>query len=92
MQDLDKKITAIVTTGGRITIPKPLRNALGWKPVCKIDMSIGPSGEVVLNEITSSPARQKAVAEAIARIVARRERLNLEDLTFRCLADDRSET
>lgn len=51
-------------------------------------MSIGPTGEVVLTEITSSPARQKAVAEAIARIVARRERLNLDGLTFRCLIDD----
>jgi len=92
MQDIDQKITAIVTTGGRITIPKALRNALGWKPGCKIDMSIGPTAEVVLNEVTSSPARQKAVPEAISRIVARRERLNLDGLTFRCLIDDSSET
>ena len=57
MKDPDKRITAIVTTGGKITIPKPLRDALGWKPGCKIDMSLGPTGEVLLNEITSSPAR-----------------------------------
>ena len=88
MKDADEKITAIVSTGGKITIPKTLRDALGWKPGCKIDMSISPTGEVLLNEVTSSPARQKAGAEAIALIVARRERLNLDGLTFRCLIDD----
>jgi AbrB family looped-hinge helix DNA binding protein len=88
MKDIDRKVTATVATGGRITIPKPLRDALGWKPGCKIDMSIGLTGEVVITEITSSPARQRAFTEAIARIVERRRRLNLDDLTFRCLVDD----
>lgn len=88
MNDLDKKVTAIVTTGGRITVPKALRDALGWKPGCKLDMAIRPNGEVVLTEITSSPARQKAIAEAIDRILERRKRLNLDGLTIRYLIED----
>jgi AbrB family looped-hinge helix DNA binding protein len=88
MRDMGKKVTATVTTGGRITIPKPLRDALGWKPGHKLDMSIGLTGNVVLTEVASSPARQKAVAEAIDRILERQRQLNLDGLTIRCLIDE----
>ena len=90
MRDLNKKVTATVSSNGRITIPKPLRDALGWKPGYKLDMSIDHAGKVVLTEVTSSPARQKAVAEAIDRILERRQRLHLDGLTIRCLIDDRT--
>jgi len=88
MKEIDEKVTATVTTGGRITIPKPLRDALGWKPGHKLDMSINPTGNVVLTELTSSPVRQKAVAEAIDRILKRQRQLNLDGLTIRCLIDE----
>jgi len=87
MKDIDKKVTATVTSKGRITIPKPLRDALGWIPGYKLDMSIEPSGEIVLSEVTSSASRQKAVAEVIDRIVERRKQLHLDGLTIRCLID-----
>jgi len=88
MTDMDKKVTATVTTGGRITIPKSLRDALGWKPGFKLDISVGSAGEIVLTEVTSSPERRKAIAEAIDRILERRKQLNLDGLTIRCLIDE----
>lgn len=88
MKDIDKKVTATINTGGRITIPKPLRGALGWKPGFKLDMSVGPAGEIIMSEADLSPERRKAVAEAIDRIIERRRQLNLESLTIRCLIDE----
>jgi AbrB family looped-hinge helix DNA binding protein len=88
MEDMDKKVTATVTIGGRITIPKLLRDALGWKPGYKLDMSTDHAGKVVLAEVTSSSARQRAVADAIDRILERRKRLHLDGITYRCLIDE----
>lgn len=87
MRELDKKVTATVTSNGRITIPKPLRDALGWKPGYKLDISMEPSGEIAVNEVISSASRQKVLAEAIDRIVERRKQLHLDGLTIRCLID-----
>ena len=88
MRELDEKVTATVSSNGRITIPKPLRDALGWKPGYKLDISMEPSGEIVVNEVISSASRQKALAEAIDRIVERRKQLHLDGLTIRCLIDE----
>ena len=88
MKEIDKKVTATVFTGGRITIPRALRDALGLKPGCKLDISMDSSGTIVLSEFTSSASRQRAFAEVIDRILERRKRLHLDGLTIRCLIDD----
>lgn len=91
MKDLDKRVAATVTSNGRITIPKPLRDALGWEPGYKLDMLMEPPGEIVLSEVTSSASRQKALTEAIDRILERRKQLHLDGLTIRCLIDEERE-
>ena len=88
MKDLDQKVTAKVFASGRITVPKVLRDALGWKPGTKLNMSVDGDGKIVVTEIISSVQRQKALAEAIQLIRERQRKLSLNDLTARCLTDN----
>lgn len=48
MKDTNKEFNATVNTGGRVTIPKPIRDRLDLKPGCKIRWERNQAGEIVL--------------------------------------------
>jgi len=48
----------IVTTKGRVTIPKEIRDALGLEPGAAVDFVLCSNGEVVLRKGGAKPARK----------------------------------
>ncbi|MGA4635183.1 AbrB/MazE/SpoVT family DNA-binding domain-containing protein [Pseudomonas solani] len=44
-----------VTSKGQVTIPKPIRDALGLHPGMSVEFSVNQQGEVVLNRVDPEP-------------------------------------
>ncbi|WP_083988795.1 AbrB/MazE/SpoVT family DNA-binding domain-containing protein [Devosia geojensis] len=40
--------TATVTTRGRITVPKTIRDRFGFKPGCEVDFDINSKGDIIM--------------------------------------------
>ena len=61
------------TRKGQVTIPKPIRDALGLHPGMSVEFSVNQQGEVVLNRVDPEPqaadrfeaARGKAGRQAV---------------------------
>jgi antitoxin PrlF len=49
-----------ITTKGQVTIPKPIRDAMGLTPGSSIDFVVNRNGEVVLQKADSGPTSGKA--------------------------------
>ena len=46
-----------LTVKGQVTIPKPIRDALGLKPGSQMDFAVNREGEVVLHKADRRPVR-----------------------------------
>lgn len=44
-----------LTRKGQVTIPKPIRDALGLHPGMSVEFSVNQQGEVVLNRVDPEP-------------------------------------
>jgi AbrB family looped-hinge helix DNA binding protein len=53
-------MSTTLTVKGQVTIPKPIRDAMGLTPGTSIDFAINRSGEVVLHKADSGKATRKA--------------------------------
>lgn len=50
MTDIDAKLTATVTSGGRVTIPKQIRDLLNWESGCKLVFDVNSEGNLILRK------------------------------------------
>lgn len=48
-----------ITRKGQVTVPKPIRDALGIDPGTKVTFDINAQGEVVLKKAEDRPARKR---------------------------------
>ncbi len=48
---LRERWPAILTRKGRVTIPKPIRDALGMTPGCSVDFAVNAEGDVVIHKV-----------------------------------------
>ena len=53
-------MSTTLTVKGQVTIPKPIRDAMGLTPGSAIDFAVNRNGEVVLQKAGNSQTRQKA--------------------------------
>ena len=49
-----------ITSKGQVTIPKPIRDAMGLTPGTAIDFAVNRNGEVVLHKANSGQASRNA--------------------------------
>ncbi len=56
-------MSTTLTVKGQVTIPKPIRDAMGLTPGSAIDFAVNRNGEVVLHKADSGAATQKARAK-----------------------------
>ncbi len=52
-------MTTTLTTKGQVTIPKPIRDAMGLTPGSAMDFAVNRHGEVVLHKADSGQASSK---------------------------------
>ncbi len=52
-------MSTTLTVKGQVTIPKPIRDAMGLTPGSAIDFAVNRNGEVVLHKAGNSQTRQK---------------------------------
>ncbi len=57
-------MASTLTSRGRVTIPKPIRDALKLKPGCLVEFAINDDGEVVIKELGACPSRKPDRFEA----------------------------
>lgn len=50
-------MSSSVTTKGQVTIPKPIRDALGLKPGSEVDFQVNERGQIVLVEAKTNGTR-----------------------------------
>ena len=53
-------MSTTLTVKGQVTIPKPIRDAMGLTPGTSIDFAVNRNGEVVLQKADSGKATRKA--------------------------------
>ena len=53
-------MSTTLTVKGQVTIPKPIRDAMGLTPGSSIDFAVNRNGEVVLHKADSGKATHKA--------------------------------
>jgi antitoxin PrlF len=53
-------MSTTLTVKGQVTIPKPIRDAMGLTHGTSIDFAVNRSGEVVLHKADSGPTKAKA--------------------------------
>ena len=53
-------MSTTLTVKGQVTIPKPIRDAMGLTPGSAIDFAVNRNGEVVLHKADSGQAGRKA--------------------------------
>jgi antitoxin PrlF len=53
-----------LTIKGQVTIPKQIRDALGWKPGMSVDFAVNQEGEVVIHKAEGSAKRKPDRFEA----------------------------
>ena len=53
-------MSTTLTVKGQVTIPKPIRDAMGLTPGTSIDFAVNSLGEVVLHKAASGQAGRKA--------------------------------
>ena len=53
-----------LTVKGQVTIPKPIRDALGLKPGSQMDFAVNREGDVVLHKADRRPVRRPDRFEA----------------------------
>jgi AbrB family looped-hinge helix DNA binding protein len=53
-------MSTTLTVKGQVTIPKPIRDAMGLTPGTSIDFAVNRNGEVVLHKADSGKATRKA--------------------------------
>jgi antitoxin PrlF len=53
-------MSTTLTVKGQVTIPKPIRDAMGLTPGTSIDFAVNRNGEVVLHKADSGQASRKA--------------------------------
>ena len=53
-----------LTVKGQVTIPKPIRDALGLKPGSQMDFAVNREGDVVLHKADRRPVRTSNRFEA----------------------------
>ena len=53
-------MSTTLTAKGQITIPKPIRDAMGWTPGTVIEFAVNCNGEVVLHKADSGQTSRKA--------------------------------
>jgi AbrB family looped-hinge helix DNA binding protein len=56
-------MTTLVTSKGRVTIPKPVRDRLGIVPGSAVEFELGPDGRVTLTKVGAK--RPKSRFEAL---------------------------
>lgn len=47
-----------ITVKGQVTVPKPIRDALGLTPGSRVDFDLNEQGQVVLRRAASRPIRR----------------------------------
>lgn len=57
-------MSTTLTIKGQVTIPKPIRDAMGLTPGSAIDFAVNRDGEVVLHKADSGQAARKAKPQA----------------------------
>jgi antitoxin PrlF len=57
-------MTTVLTVKGQVTIPKPIRDALGLKPGTPVDFGVNKEGQVVIFQAQSAPAMAQDRFEA----------------------------
>jgi AbrB family looped-hinge helix DNA binding protein len=68
-------MTATLTSKGQITIPQPVRDALGLKPGQKLDFHVLPDGRIEVEVL-----RQASLEELKGLLPKANKRLSLEDM------------
>jgi len=63
-------MSMLVTSRGRVTIPRKVRDYLGIRPGTALDFEVAPDGRVVLVKIGGKRARRKASRFAALRGIA----------------------
>ena len=53
-------MSTTLTVKGQVTIPKPIRDAMGLTPGSAIDFAVNRNGEVVLHKAEKDPSGKKA--------------------------------
>lgn len=51
-------MSTTLTVKGQVTIPKPIRDALGLTPGTAVDFAVNREGQVVLQKVASAKARK----------------------------------
>jgi len=57
-------MSTTLTVKGQVTIPKPIRDALGLKPGMPVDFAVNPAGEVVIHRVGDALQRKPDRFEA----------------------------
>lgn len=57
-------MSTTLTVKGQVTIPKPIRDAMGLSPGSAIDFAVNRNGEVVLHKANTGQGRSKSRAKA----------------------------
>lgn len=50
-------MSTTLTVKGQVTIPKPIRDALGLTPGSAVDFAVNQEGQVVLHKAASAPGK-----------------------------------
>jgi antitoxin PrlF len=53
-------MSTTLTVKGQVTIPKPIRDALGLTPGSAVDFAVNRDGQVVLHKAASAPGQRVA--------------------------------
>lgn len=53
-------MSTTLTVKGQVTIPKPIRDAMGLTPGSAIDFAVNRNGEVVLHKVNNGQTGKKA--------------------------------
>ena len=51
-------MSTTLTVKGQVTIPKPIRDALGLTPGSAVDFAVNREGQVVLHKAASAPGQR----------------------------------
>lgn len=57
-------MTTVLTVKGQVTIPKPIRDALGLKPGTSVDFGVNKEGQVVILKAQETAAKVQDRFEA----------------------------
>ncbi len=68
-----------LTSKGQVTIPKPIRDALGLHPGAQVEFVVNDRGETVIRAANAEESRERREREILQRIAEARSRFRAQD-------------